>query len=304
MTKEQTMSTEIQKKSKLAGLLSLLLVIALGITLAKLLWLAITPAQKIQLQTTQLSNASNVIATKKNYGSIIAKQHLFGVVKKEKAPTKQAEPVKQAAPRKRLNLKLHGVVAYKSNKAGYALISTSGGAQKVYGKGDELEENVTIKNIFPEKVIISNNGEDEELVLPRKEISKRQTTSNPPANLPSGDMPPPLPNDNMGGAGSTPDIGAFREEVMANPRKLMDIATPSPAIVDGQFIGFRVHPGPRRKMFRELGFRPNDIITEVNGIVLDNASKGAQVLAELAQAGQVSATVKRGNEEIFIELSF
>ncbi len=299
------MSTEIQKKSKLVGLLSLLLVVALGITLAKLLWLAITPVQKIQLQTTQLNNTQNPTATKKNYGSIIAKQHLFGVVKKGTAPVKQAEAIKQAAPRKRLSLKLHGVVAFKSDKAGYALISTSGGPQKVYGKGDELEENVTIKRIFPEKVIISNNGEDEELMLPRKTIDKRQSASSASPNLPNGNAPPPL--DNMGGgapSGGMPDIGAFREEVMANPRKLMDIATPSPAIVDGQFIGFRVHPGARRKMFRELGFRPNDIITEVNGIVLDDASKGAQVLAELAQAAQVSATVKRGDQEIFIELSF
>jgi len=298
------MTTETQKKSKLAGLLSLLLVVALGIALAKLLWLAITPVQKIQLQTPQLVNTSNDNTTKKNYGSIIAKQHLFGVVKKAAAPIKEVEPVKQAKPRKRLNLKLHGVVAYKSNKAGYALISTSGGVQKVYGKGDELEENVTVKNIFPEKVIISNNGEDEELVLPRKMLNKRQASSAGSANLPTGSAPPPI--ENMGGApsGGQPDIGAFREEVMANPRKLMDIATPSPAIVDGQFIGFRVHPGARRKMFRELGFRPNDIITEVNGIVLDDASKGAQVLAELAQAAQVSATVKRGNQEIFIELSF
>ena len=300
------MSTETHKKSKLAGLLSLLLVIALGITLAKLLWLVITPAQKIQLQTTQLSNTQNATTIKKNYGSIIAKHHLFGVVKKETAPVKQAAPVKQVAPRKRLNLKLHGVVAYKSNKVGYALISSSGGSQKVYGKGDELEKNVTVKNIFPEKVIISNNGEDEELILPRKTINKSKPSQSVSANLPNGGAPPP-PVDNMGGgapSGGAPDIGAFREEVMANPRKLMDIATPSPAIVDGQFIGFRVHPGARRKMFRELGFRPNDIITEVNGIVLDDASKGAQVLAELAQAAQVSATVKRGDQEIFIELSF
>ena len=296
------MSAEIQKKSKLVGPLSLLLVIGLGITLAKLLWLFITPVQKIQLQAVQVNNVSDTSTSKKNYGSIIAKQHLFGVVKKEQKPVKQAEPAAQAAPRKRLNLKLHGVVAYKSNKAGYALISSSGGTQKVYAKGDELEENVTVKNILPEKVIISNNGTDEELVLPRKDMGGRQSSSVSSSNLPSG-MPPPLPNG-MGGSGGAPDIGAFREEVMANPRKLMDIATPSPAIVDGRFIGFRVHPGPRRKMFRDLGFRSNDIITEVNGIVLDDASKGAQVLAELAQAGQVSATVKRGNEEIFIELSF
>ena len=300
------MSTETQKKPKLLGLLSLLLITALSISLAKLMWLILTPTQKIQVEMAQVSSASSSPSSKKNYGSIIAKQHLFGVVKKESKPIKIAEPVKQEAPRKKLNLKLHGVVAYSSDKAGYALISTSGGIQKVYGKGDELEENVTVKNIYPEKVIISNNGQDEELVLPSKSLDKRKSTSLPPATLPDGNSSAPMPPGGSSGiaSGDVPDIGSFREEVMANPRKLMDIATPSPAIVDGQFIGFRVHPGARRKMFRELGFRSNDIITEVNGIVLDDASKGAQVLAELATASSVSVTVKRGDQEIFLEQSF
>ena len=84
----------------------------------------------------------------------------------------------------------------------------------------------------------------------------------------------------------------------------MEIARPSPAMVNGQFIGFRVQPGNQRKVFRQLGFRPNDIITEVNGILLDSASKGAQVLAELAQASSLSIKVTRGNQEIFIEHGF
>ncbi len=296
------MSTEIQKKPKLLGLLSLLLITALGISLAKLMWLIITPAQKVQLEMTPLTDVSSTPNSKKNYGSIIAKQHLFGVVKKVKAPKEEVKIVEQAPPPKRLNLKLHGVVAYNSNKAGYALISTGGGIQKVYGKGDELEKNVTVKNIYPEKVIISNNGQDEELLLPRKNADKRQSSSLPPATLPDGGSSIPRPPRGM--TRDVPDIGSFRQEVMANPRKLMDIATPSPAIVDGQFIGFRVHPGARRKMFRELGFRSNDIITEVNGIVLNDASKGAQVLAELATASSVSVTVKRGDQEIFLEQSF
>jgi len=300
------MSTETQKKPKLLGLLSLLLITALSISLAKLMWLILTPTQKIQVEMAQVSNASRPSSSKKNYGSIIVKQHLFGVVKKESKPIKIAEPVKQKAPRKRLNLKLHGVVAYNSDKAGYALISTSGGIQKVYGKGDELEENVTVKNIYPGKVIISNNGQDEELILPSKSLGKRTSASLPPATLPDGNTSIPMPSEGSGGinSGGGPDIGSFREEVMANPRKLMDIATPSPAIVDGQFIGFRVHPGARRKMFRELGFRSNDIITEVNGIVLDDASKGAQVLADLATASSVSVTVKRGDQEIYLEKAF
>jgi len=299
------MSTDNKKKSKLVGLLSFLLVIALGVSLAKLMWLVLTPAQKIQTQTTQVNDVSTTPVTNINYGSVIAKQHLFGVVKKAKVPVKtKVVATKTTQPRKKLDLKLHGVVSYKNNHEGYALISSSGGSQKVYGKGDELEKDVSIKDIFSNKVVILNNGLEEELVLPRKEASNKSSRSSlPPVALPGAEVSrrPKRNNNTDNGA---PDLSQFREEVLANPRKLMDIATPSPAIVNGKFIGFRVHPGARRKTFRELGFRPNDIITEVNGIVLDDASKGAQVLADLTQASQLSVKVKRGTQELFIDHSF
>jgi general secretion pathway protein C len=96
------------------------------------------------------------------------------------------------------------------------------------------------------------------------------------------------------------DLSSIRQEALSNPQKLMDVARPSPAIIDGKFIGFRVQPGRKRKAFRQLGFRPNDIITEVNGIVLDDASKGAMVLGELSQASSLSVTVKRGSQEIVL----
>ena len=57
-------------------------------------------------------------------------------------------------------------------------------------------------------------------------------------------------------------------------------------------------------MFNQLNFRSNDIITEVNGIVLDDQNKGAMVLGELSQASNISVKVKRGNQELVIDHSF
>ena len=45
-------------------------------------------------------------------------------------------------------------------------------------------------------------------------------------------------------------------------------------------------------------------MTEINGIVLDDANKGIEVLAELESATNLSMKVKRGNQEVFIEHSF
>jgi len=306
------MGATIDNKPILPSIISLILVIALGISLAKLMWLIITPQQELLLKP---QNSQAVAVTQKeatNYGKLIADQHIFGKVVIKKTPVKpKVEPVAKVEPVKpkvKLNAKLHGIVAYKSQK-GFALISNNNSRQKVYGEGDALQEGVTVSEILPSKVLVNNNGTIEELLLPKKiksapgKTSQRAGTrslSNLPkanANLPQGDSAL-TPNQ------KTPDLNQFRQEILANPAKLTDIVRASPAIVNGQFIGFRVRSGKKRKLFRQLNFRANDIITEVNGIVLDDANKGVQVLGELENASNLAIKVKRGNQEVFIDHSF
>ncbi len=304
------MNAVVQSKPKLPGFVSLLLIIALGILLAKLMWLVMTPVAEISTQASQVSEAGNIQRKKVNYGKLIADQHLFGILEKKvvvkKAPP-PPKPVEKVEPKVKLNLKLQGIIAYKS-KDGFALISLNNGPQKVYVKGDTIDQGVVVNDILPEKVLLDNNGITEELLLPINDNEKNARDRN---RLGSGVSPAPAPSPRSkqtqppaSAKNGAPDLSGFRKEVLANPAKLMDIARPSPAIVDGQFIGFRVQPGRKRQFFRKLGFRPNDIIIEVNGIVLDDASKGAMVLGELSQAAEISVTVKRGNQEIQIQHTF
>lgn len=297
------MSTATHKKTKLPEFFSLILIILLGIIGAKLMWLVITPKQLATSQAPAMSNSTITPKEKINYGKLIANHHLFGEVVVKKAPKVQKAPKTEepkVAPTK-LNLKLHGIVSYKKNsKRGYALISSSGKQQKVYGEGDILQKGVTVRDIFPDKVVLDNHGKTEELILPVKNTkssspkNKRKIPSTYPASLgiQTAKKAPDL------------DLGVFRQEVQKNPQKLLDIASPSPAIVNGEFMGFRLQPGRKRKLFRQLGFRPNDIITEVNGIILDDSSKGPMVLGELAQASELSITLKRGSQEVFIQHTF
>lgn len=172
------MSATIQTKPKLPSFISLLLVVVLGIIAAKLMWLVITPKQQSTGQTQAVENVTIQSKEKINYGKLIASQHLFGVVEVKKAPiveTPKATETTKAAPTK-LNLKLHGIVAYKNSKDGYALISSSSGPQKVYGVGDALQDGVTISEIFSNKVIIDNSGKSEELLLPVKDAKSTKKT--------------------------------------------------------------------------------------------------------------------------------
>ena len=299
------MSTATQSKpnSKLPGFFSLILMIILSILAAKLMWLIITPKQVITSQVPSTGNSTIISKEKINYGKLIANQHLFGEVVVKKAPVVKA-PVKKQAPKvapTKLNLKLHGIVSYKNDsKKGYALISSSGKTQKVYGKGDELQKGVTVVDIFSDKVVLDNHGRTEDLILPVKKTKPSSPKKNRqiPSTYPSSFRKQPTKKT------SDLDLGAFRREVQSSPQKLLDIASPSPAIVNGNFIGFRLQPGRKRKLFRQLGFRSNDIITEVNGIILDDSSKGPMVLGELAQASELSIKLKRGSQEIFIQHSF
>jgi general secretion pathway protein C len=309
------MSAVLQTKPKLPGLISILLVIALGISLAKLMWLVVAPAPTITagIQTQDVAVVSQKQQT--NYGKLIADQHIFGAVKKnavviDSKPRQLAKVV--VAPTK-LKLKLHGIVAYKS-KPGYALISSNNGPQKVYGRGEPIQEGVTVSKILPDKVMLDNRGKTEELLLPvdknnakAKPNRRGSSTSGSNTSLSGAQAQKavrrPAPSTDNADNGA-PDLASFREEVISDPSKLMEIVRVASAIVDGKFIGFRIQPGSKRKLFRQLNFRPNDVITEVNGIVLDDASKGAMVLGELAQAADITVKVKRGDQELFIEHSF
>lgn len=304
------MSVTLQPKPKIPGFISLLLVVALGISLAKLMWLVITPEQTYKTLIQNSGDINNAVKNKLDYGKLIADQHLFGVIKKE--PVAIAAPIKTnkkpAAQTKKLNLKLVGIIAYKS-KDGLALISSNSGPQKVYGKGDALDENgVKVNEIFPNKVLIDNNGTIQELFLPKSGTKNPRNTAkkshqakpNNPTQVSKARTTARINKINS----QSPDISGFRKQVMADPRKLMEIAQATPAIINGEFKGFRLQPGRKRMFFRKLGFQPNDILTEVNGIIVDSPSKGAMILGELAQASELSVTVIRGGKDVHIQHSF
>ena len=311
--------SQAKKKPKLPFYLSLLLVIALGISVAKLMWLVLTPAPNINAnlnsQALSATAPTNSQSVTKNYGKIIANLHLFGEVKKEPVavvkPPVSTEP--KTPPPVELDLKLHGIVAY-TDKKGYALISSNGKEQKVYGQGDKIndDDEVTITKLFPEKVVINNHGTEIELILPSNENKNAKANPTPSRSMNNNrSMPPPAAARRNSGkparaGNNAPDLSSFRSQVLANPAKLMDVATPSPAYdpETDEFIGFRVQPGSNRQIFRQIGLRANDVITSVNGIALDSPQKGASVLGELAQASSITLEVKRGNQILTLSHSF
>jgi len=70
----------------------------------------------------------------------------------------------------------------------------------------------------------------------------------------------------------------------------------TPYIVNGKIQGYRVYPKADRDLFRSLGLRPGDLITEIDGQPLSDF-EFAYVLFETAFSGErVIFTVLRGDE--------
>ncbi len=342
-----TLTQNYPKLKKLPQWLTVLLVVLLGITLAKLLWMFLTPEEKVATQAAS-TQGSTIAKPKKqqNYGKIIAGQHLFGVMEKKMVvaptqPKKADTPAPVVVPK--LNVKLFGIMSYSEKESGYVLLSYNGKPQKVYSVGEVLDDKESEKKVFisevtAEKVVISNHGNLEEFFLPKttgaggtrvagapaiaanaKASAPSAANTSRPANKsarastpPPGGMPPlavkppsPQPtalarSESQVGKEefSVKNMAEFREKMMADPSKLMEIASAQPYTKDGQLIGFRVRAGKRRRVFRQLGLRNGDIVKEVNRIVIDSPEKGIMLMSELSGASDLSITVLRGKREV------
>jgi general secretion pathway protein C len=54
-----------------------------------------------------------------------------------------------------------------------------------------------------------------------------------------------------------------------------------------------VNPRRDRAAFEALGFQPGDVVTDVNGTVLDDVSQGLQIFQSLGESTQANVTVLR-----------
>lgn len=313
---------------KVPGVLTVFLVIALGVTLANLLWMIVTPSPSVA-QAANRPNPGQVpsLPPQQNYGKLIADQHLFGAIPKA-APTKikKTAPVKviQTKAPVNLNLKLHGIISSKNEDGGFAMISYNGKTQEVFSPGEPIPKKlpgeetvesigVMVTKITKDSVIIDNNGTEQTLKLPAPEESSKSASSSRSARSAAAKPRIIQPRTNSAGtnqasalktSGGLQTLTALREEALVNPNVLMTVITPSIVRENGQMTGIRVYPSRNRKLFRALGLRNGDIITQVNDVVLDDQSKSVAIFQQLSETSSLELHIKRGGNEQILTPQF
>jgi general secretion pathway protein C len=207
--------------------------------------------------------------------------HLFGVATVDPASQDPA-----TAPLSSANLVLAGTIATQNPKRGVAIIS-DGGPGKVYGVGDNVN-GASLYSVYLDHVILDRAGALETLVLPRLMAGGRAE--------PGVRRPP---------AARSAAVENIRRMVQQDPGLLDQVmrTVPSYDNVAGRLRGFRAYPGRNRGLFGKLGLKPGDLVTAINGTVLDDPQHSQEVLNTIQSSDHVTVTIERAGVKQDISLN-
>ncbi|MDT0636207.1 type II secretion system protein GspC [Spectribacter hydrogenoxidans] len=216
--------------------------------------------------------------------SRIASYELFGV----KAQDDSADRSVIDAPETRLNLTLTGIVSSDRNGRSRALIRSDRGDQKPYSVGDTIANGVKLHDIYYNRVILDRGGRYETLTLEQEKaegverVAASEDVSNEVAE----------------------SLADVRNELLENPSKMSEYVRFRPHKVGGELKGYRIYPGSNRRLFQQVGLRPGELVTAVNGTPLTETRAAMNVLGNLAEADSLTVTLERGGEQRTVSVSF
>lgn len=219
----------------------------------------------------------------------IAKWHLFG---QAPAPDAIAPPIPVALPETRLNLVLRGLVTADTPQGGGAIISADNRTENYYTAGSSLPGGAILESIHADHVVIKRGQSRELLSLPKDQLNGDSRAAAAPQ---------------VGGAFPTAagvPMRSLRDQLLQNPATFSDFISISPHTEHGRFTGYALSPGRNPALFAQTGLRPGDIVTSINGVVLDRPDKALNALRGLSDAQQASLTILRNNQIQSVMLDF
>ena len=271
---------------------SLLLVVLIAWQLAKMIWMLVPGSSIGDIVPLPASLPESTLAMQGSTDvRAIADSHIFGAADAEESePLLIAEADADLADTRLVNLTLNGTVASEIPNYSVAIISDGGDDQEVYVIGDSVGNNTTLHAVHADRVVLNEKGVLTNLKLPR------EFKNAPVANVRRATTTTRRRPDNS---------QSIQAVVTQNLTKLTDVIRPTPYRVEGKQVGFRVYPGRDRRKFAALGLRPGDIIKDIDGRELTDASQAMQVFQSLGTSEQVTVTIERAgvSESLILKTS-
>lgn len=288
-----------KNKALLKSLMLVLLIIYILFALANMFWQFVpAPASpKIPMQIPQQQVKSNNSAN--SVQDLIA-INIFG-----QAKVISAQPVSTVtnAPETKLNLTLTGVVASTTEEDGAAVIANRS-TQSTYGIGEKIEGTQAIlSRVFADRVIISNRGAKETLMLDGIDYSKISNSADI-ANNNNGFSPAnqTIPKNVVKTVSAGPSLDSIAE-LRDKPEKFIDFINVAPVRNEGELQGYRVSPGKEAALFNETGLQTGDVITYINGLDLTQPREAVEAMRALRESDSLEISVLRNDQPMTLSLS-
>ncbi len=254
----------------------ILAVIGIAWQLAQLTWLILQPKSNA-MPVPVIVNPLPASANHSVNTQAIADTHLFGIA----APaSSDSDP--NNLPQTQISLVLAGTIAFHDPQAGFAIVGENASAAKFYKVGAAINGAIHLHAVYTDRVIIDRAGVLETLSLPHG---------------PSLSAPPPI----------RPNPGAqfgdnIRRLASSNPTVLSQMLRVQPVFANGVQKGYRVYPGRERAQFARLGLQPGDLITSINGTMLNDPGVTNDILGLLSSSSTVSVSIERNGNTMQLNL--
>lgn len=175
-----------------------------------------------------------------------------------------------------LALTLYGVRLNEGSGLGSAIIAAPDGVQNSFAVGDEIMPGVVLKAVAFDHVTIDRGGAEEQIFIdqstPAPDAAPAPTQG---AGWQSAAPPPPA------APGAGPTVDSLKRDIGFAPR-----------LQNGRVTGVAVMAkGPT---FASAGFRPGDIISQINGQPIGSAGDLQALQNQIAPGARLSLTVERG----------
>ncbi|WP_235898484.1 type II secretion system protein GspC [Parahaliea maris] len=308
----QTLAQPRNLKRLRTGLLLLALVWAAA-ALAQLFWalwpspeadpapaVVINPVSRSQQATQAVSVDREALVARPLFGEPGEEAVEVELAEATASSASEREGIEEGARETRLDLTLRGVVASTEDGLGHAIIEYRN-QQAVYAVDDELpvSGNVRLAKVLPDKVVLDNNGTYELLPLFDDSELDRQLQ-----NLPRTARQPGAAAAESRAITADAEAGelaaGYRDQLYDNPESLASLVRISAVREGGQLQGYRIMPGKDSAQFGQLGFKPGDLVTAVNGIALDNPANTMQLYQAMRTAREAVFDLQREGAPVSI----
>ena len=252
----------------LHGWLRVLLVLALVIQIARLVWTIVTPIAPLGDWQARTANVMSPAARAALFAS-------FDGFDRAAAGGGEASAAVTS-----LDLTLYGLRMNEASGGGSAIIAGSDGVQRSYAVGEEVSPGVKLVQVLFDHVVLERGGARESLFLdqsvPAETVGDAPMTAAPVA----GATPPPV----------VQAPGPLNAEAIAGGIGF------APRIENGRPTGFAVTPKGDGAVFAQAGFRAGDIVVEINGRKVSSAADAAALTGQIKPGARLSLQVERGTE--------